>query len=150
MKRVTAASESTIVRGGLYRRAETLFLFDRLEGFVNLEGTLGSFEAFLEQNQSFHPVEFYDALVAPQEERPVAWRAEFHDLFLTFRDMLREVWRQGTDSSLGILLGTEAREWGIIGRKCETNTLDKILSSHEVAIEEAMKAIPEGFFTVAR
>jgi hypothetical protein len=125
-------------------------LVDRLEKFVNLEDSLESYQAFFEANPGFYPVEFYSDLRAPREKQALAWRPEFHRLFLEFRDMLREIWQRKDDSSLGILLGTEADAWGIIARERKAKTLDKILSSHEDAIEEAVKTIPEGFFTTAR
>jgi len=155
---LTAASESNIGTDGLYRRAETLLLIDRLERFVNLEDTREAYQAFFEENTSFHPVEFYDsdASGTPQERQPLAWRPEFHRVFLEFRDMLREIWQRNSDSSLGILLGTEARAWAIINRRDEANLLDKIFSSdpdkishsHEVAIEEAVQAIPKSYLAM--
>ena len=123
-------------------------LFSRLEGFANLGDALEDFRAFFTEYPSFQPVQFYDFRKrgTPQERQPVVWRPEFHRLSLEFRDMLREVWMSGR--SLGVLLGTDAQAWKVINRSTQPTAMQRILDSHKVALQKAMRAIPTNYFAV--
>src|SRR5712664_2270933 len=94
------------------RRAgkEAELLLYRLQRFVNLGDDPAVWERFGGEYPRFFPVLFYALDDEPQqddevEKGPGSYEQEFYELFRVFRDMLRELWRSGSDRTLAVLLG---------------------------------------------
>lgn len=128
--------------------AERERLFHRLERFVNLGDDLGSLQAFGSECPTFAPVTFHDSRDPEARERPLAWKPEFGRVFLTFRNILREVWRTGAKAELGVLLGTNRVGTEILNRGAQPSLLHQgPVKGWQASLWEARKAIPIQYFT---
>ncbi len=132
------------------RRASEVssLLFSRIERFVNLPHNYDAFADFFRQNPEFLPVTFYVHAPAPEKVHDsVGWHQSLYELFRVFQNLLRDVWENGDNSKLGILLGIDEAAYEIMNRKKKPGVLDRVLSGPETAIENAMKLIPHNYYT---
>jgi hypothetical protein len=124
-------------------------LFHWLEQFVNLDDDPQSWKEFCEEHPQFFPVMFTVDWMRAEDEHPrlefAGYKPEFYELFRTFRDMLRGVWRSGSETQLAILLGVDTIGWQIITRRGGAPELEKILGGPYAIIEQAMAKIASYF-----
>lgn len=125
-------------------------LFYRLEHFVNLGDDPSVWKNFGEEYPEFFPVQFHTDDELPEvDEEPrkelASYEPEFYQLFRTFRDFLREVWRSGSDKKLAILLGVDPIAWQIIARTSGAPQVEEFLGGPYAEIEKAMAKISSYF-----
>jgi hypothetical protein len=151
MTRSHKGAKATIPIRVPHRRAkgDADLLFHRLERFVNLDDDPLNWENFGQEYPEFLPAQFTVDLARAEDEEPkpelAPYEPEFYELFRTFRDMLREVWKSGSETGLAILLGVDPVAWQIITRKIGAHPEEQLFGGPYIAIEQAMANISTSF-----
>ena len=151
MKKKRKVAKSTIPTRGSNRRAprDVEMHFYQLERFVNLGDDPSAWKEFCEVYPEFFPVRFCTIDYTDEDDESgiefASYQPEFYNLFRTFRDMLRGVWKSNSETKLAILLGIDTIAWQIIARRKEASQEERFFGGPQIQLEEAMSKISSQF-----